>query len=241
LSAFTEGIALALLAGGGLCLWRARAGMRGALATLLIAALAAGMAGARLEHVLLHWGYFSANIAEALDPRRGGLGWHGAVLGALLALATGWRLLPAARRPFATWNALLASLAPTLPLLMLAAWAGCGAAGCGYGAEVLTLADYPPLLVAELRDVYGIIAPRFNTSLLGGACAILIAALLMARRRGSFWLTLLLASAGMFVIGYVRADTVPALGSLRADQLLDVLFVAGSAGLWWVTRRAQAR
>jgi prolipoprotein diacylglyceryltransferase len=131
-----------------------------------------------------------------------------------------WRKLEFAR--------LLDVLTPALPLLALAGWWGCRAANCGFGAEVDTLANYPPLVVAELPDVYGIPAPRYNTQAFGLALALLVFGLTVwLFRRGllvgrRFWLVLALLSAGMFGIGFFRADYAVEIVNLRADQWLDL-------------------
>lgn len=238
MSTYSQVIAVSVLAGAAWFVWRARAGTRGAAANLCLLALILGLAGARAEHVLLHWDYFAAHAAEAFDLRAGGLGWHGGVMGSLGGLWLGWHMLSPDKRPYVTLSALLTTAAPCVPLIMLAGWSGCGVTGCGYGAEVATLADYPPLIVAELPDVYGIVAPRFNTVLYGAAWAILCGLVLILTTRcagfaqGRLWMALALVAAGMFMIGFARADAVPFVVSLRADQMLDGLFALIGLALW---------
>jgi prolipoprotein diacylglyceryltransferase len=133
-------------------------------------ALGLALVCARFEHVLLRWDYYAEHLDQALDFARGGLGWHGAVLGAWVGITIFYGVGRGRMRPAP------ALCAFALPLLAAAAWVGCAAAGCAYGAEVRTLADYLPGVTAELRDVYGIAAPRWNTPLYGvilaGATAI---------------------------------------------------------------------
>lgn len=235
--ALTVGIALS----AGLLLRRQPAGRRGAALDVALAAWGGAVIGARAAHVLLNWAYFADNLNEALRLDAGGLDWHGALLGGLLglALAARWRRLDL--------RALLDALAPALPLLAFAGWLGCWAAVCGYGAEVDTLARYPALAAAETRDVYGIVAPRYNTQVFGMALALAVLgvwALLkwrgwLPRRR--FWLLLVLLSLGMFGIGGFRGDYAPLLAGLRADQLLDVgSFGLGLAGLALAGRQRQS-
>lgn len=186
-------------------------------------ALISGVVVARGLHVLLHWAYFAYNPTEIMQPGQGGLNWHGGLIGGLMgvALAAHWRKL--------SWWRLVDALALALPLLTLGGWWGCLAANCGYGAEVPTLAGMPPLLVAEMPDVYGIPAPRYNTQLLGLVLGASVLALVwwleythrLTGRR--FWLGLLLLSGGMLGIGFLRADYMPALMGLRADQWLDTI------------------
>ncbi len=193
-----------------------------------LGAFAGGVVGARLVHVLLNWTYFADHLAEALRPNAGGLDWHGALVGGVvgLALVARWRHLPV--------RALLDALAPALPLLVLAGWLGCAAAVCAYGAEVDTLAHYPAFAVAESRDVYGIVAPRYNTQLFGMALALVLLALSFVLMRFDglkdrrFWILLALFSIGMFGIGFYRGDSVPILLGLRADQFFDLALLGWS-------------
>lgn len=211
----------------------------------MLGALVGGVIGARGLHVLLNMDYFTDHLDEAANLTAGGLDWHGAVMGGLigLALVGGWqaRRKLLAVRPYL--SALLDTMTPALALIGLFAWYGCLAAGCGYGKEVDTLANYPPLLAAEQVDVFGIVAPRYNTPLFGmllSALVLVITALMLWRgwltgRR--FWFALVLLSAGMFVIGFLRADHTLMLGGLRADQWLDGLMVGvGLIGMLFLAR-----
>ncbi|HNT30613.1 MAG TPA: prolipoprotein diacylglyceryl transferase [bacterium] len=56
------------------------------LENLFILTTLAGLAGARLYHVILEWGYYSRDPAEIINLRAGGLAIHGAILGALIVL-----------------------------------------------------------------------------------------------------------------------------------------------------------
>ncbi|MCC7209791.1 MAG: prolipoprotein diacylglyceryl transferase, partial [Anaerolineae bacterium] len=49
-----------------------------------LAALVAGLIGARAAHVAIESAYFAAHPDEILDLARGGLDWHGALAGGLL-------------------------------------------------------------------------------------------------------------------------------------------------------------
>jgi len=172
-------------------------------ADVCLLALVFGVAGGRLAHVLLNQTYFADHLAEALDPRYGGLHWSGALIGAFLGvvIAARWRKLPLLR--------VLDALAPALPLIGLAAWTACIGGRCGYGAEIPTLAYTSPLIAAELPDVYGILAPRFQTRLWGQLWSLGLLVLwgivywrqwLIGRR---FWVILALMLVGLvFISGY---------------------------------------
>lgn len=203
---------------------------RGATADALLGALVGGVVGARLLHVMVHIAYFRYAASEAFQLTAGGLDWRGAVLGALLGVGVVARWRPIKLRH------LFDGFALVLPIIALAAWAGCGAARCAYGAEVDTLSAYPALLVWEAEDIFGFLAPRFHTQQLGMIAAVGLfllmlvvtgARLLHGRR---LWLALGLWAAVMFGIGALRGDYEPVIAGLRAGQWLDlgVLLVAGA-------------
>lgn len=200
----------------------------GAAADTYLAALVGGVILARLGHVLLSWDYFGSNLGEAFHIELGGLNWHGAVLGGVIGLYMMARL----RRMDA--RNLLDALTLGLPLIGLAGWWGCMASACGYGLEVPALYDHPAFTVSESPDIFGIVAPRYNTQLFGLLLALVLLALasLMIWRGWlpyrRFWLVLALLSAGMFVIGFYRGDAVTMVAGLRLDQVFDLgLLVIG--------------
>lgn len=193
----------------------------GVFADVLLVTLFGAVIGARAEHILLQWNYFSMHTEEIVRLGWGGLSWHGAVWGGIVVFSVVVRVRNIPALP------VLDGLTPSIPLLGLAGWYGCWAAACGSGLEVDTLAHYPALVVFESQDVYGIIAPRFNTPLLGLilAAVVLVIALVLIRRGmlpvRRFGLTLIMFSMGMLMLGFLRGDAVPYWGSLRADQWLD--------------------
>ena len=198
-----------------------------------------GVIGARIVHVLLNWAYFADNLSEALRPSAGGLDWHGALIGGLIGLGivSIWRRL--------NLRMLLDALSPALPLLAFAGWLGCWAAVCAYGAEVDTLAHYPAFVAAETRDVFGIVAPRYNTQVFGMALALvlLVVSFVLIRqgwlKNRRFWILLALLSAGMFGIGFFRGDYAIMVAGLRADQVLDGSFFLWSILVMILSPRAQ--
>lgn len=209
-------------------------------ANLYLMALLVGLVLARLLHVLLNWDYFGDHQAEIWNLSAGGLDWHGGLLGGVFGLALAHRFMqilrPGAALP--PLPHLLAGLVWALPLIGLSGWYGCMAAGCGYGKEVWTLANFPSWVVWESADVFGIVAPRYSTQRFGLIlCGLVGLALLLRSRRTAapadervFWFTLALLSAGMFVIGFFRADHTLIFAGLRGDQVLDLL-LAGWAGV----------
>ncbi len=211
---------------------RHTAASAGQVADLLLAALAGALLLARAEHVALNWAHFQFHTREIFSLTAGGLGWHGAVCGALAGawLAARWQHRRGLQSPDVT--ALLAALLPALPLLVTAGWAACASIRCGYGAEVPTLAGLPALVALEAPDRVNLFAPRYNTHALGmllGLALGLVALLpvrFTARRRGTMrraGLLLALCAAGMLGIGFLRGDYAVSIAGLRLDQWLDLL------------------
>jgi phosphatidylglycerol:prolipoprotein diacylglycerol transferase len=194
-------------------------------------ALVGGIIGGRLEHVIVHSAYFIEHPAEIVQIWNGGIGWHGAVIVGLVFLALSHKVT---RVRFVS---LLGTLSLALPLGAMLTYAGCLMDRCGHGREVETLVGYPPLLVAELPDMYGMVTPRFASQLYGFVLGLLllIVSIILARRVNRpglrFWLVLALLGLGAFAIGFTRGDSNPMLGPLRLDQILDLVIVAlGVAG-----------
>lgn len=209
-----------------------------------IAAVVAGVIGARALHVALEWSYFADRTDEIDQLWLGGLAWHGALVAGVPAAIPMARLRRVPLRPWTDAAAL------AWPLGMMAAWRGCRSAGCGYGYEVQTLAGRPGWLVEELPDVYGLVAPRLDVQsagiVLGGALFVL--ALILTWRGWlpglRLWLIWALAGLGLALIGFFRADPAPLIADHRADQVFDLvlLLVSTAAGgmLWLQDRRAAA-
>lgn len=187
---------------------------------LLIALCGAALLG-RAGHVLLNWDYFAVHSDEALRLDLGGIDWHFAVFGALIGLWLGSRL-----RRF-DFNRTLAWCAPLVGVIGLLVWQMCAGVGCAAGSEVDTLARYPALIVAELPDRYGLIAPRWNTPLMGmaGSLIVLVIGLIALRRKWDargFWIALALMALIMLLIGAFRPIT-------EAERVLDALIVGASS------------
>ena len=191
-----------------------------------LGAIAGGIVLGRLGHVAIHWAYFSEHMVEIAQVWRGGIDWHGAVVGGLAALAVGCRLLGL------NFRAVTDALSFILPMGAALTYSGCLMVSCGHGREVASLADYPRFLVAELPDLYGVVAPRLASQLYGVVLSLLlivVAGILAWRvqRQGvRFWIVLGLLGLIAFGIGFTRGDAVPPVGSLRLDQVLDLGIVA---------------
>jgi prolipoprotein diacylglyceryltransferase len=196
----------------------------------LIALIGAALLG-RAGHVLLSWDYFALHPAEALRLDLGGIDWHLAAAGGLIGLWIGARL-----RRFA-FNRALAWCAPLVGVIALLVWRMCAGVGCAAGVEVDTLARYPALIVAELPDRYGIVAPRWNTPLMGmvGSLIVWVFGLIAVRRRWEargFWLSLALMALIMLIIGAFRPISAP-------ERMLDAAVIGASSVMALINRPAR--
>ena len=200
------------------CRWR-RADVRTVMDGA-IWALAASIVGGRITYVALYWPYFADHPREILSLSQGGLAFQGAFLAGLLGLIG-----------YSLWNQtsfwhLADMVAPGLALGQAIGWVGCLLNGCGYGLVTKGFLAY------DLRDTYGIMAFRYPTqamiSVLNLAIFILLLALLHGGSRyrlppGSVAAVyLLLSSAGLFCLEFLRADETVYFGSLRWSQLIEV-------------------
>jgi phosphatidylglycerol:prolipoprotein diacylglycerol transferase len=193
-----------------------------------LGALVGGIVGGRLGHVAIHWQYFAEHPEGIVKVWQGGLDWHGAVLGGLLALLLVCRVRGVGFRQISD------ALAFILPMGAALANTGCLMVSCGHGREVASLADYHPPIALELPDLYGVVAPRLASQLYGVVLSLLLIGVagLLAWRITQvgvrFWLVLALLALGTFGIGFTRGDSVPMVGALRLDQVLDLLISAGA-------------
>lgn len=181
--------------------------------------LVAGIIGGRVAYVAIYWPHFSAHPREIVALSQGGLAFQGAFIAGVLGLIS-----------YSLWNQAsfwhLADLvAPGLALGQATGWIGCLINGCGYGLVTRGFLAY------DLRDTYGIMAFRYPTqammSVLNLAIFILLLALLRAKTRHRLRpgviavLYLLLNSAGLFSLEFLRADETVYFGALRWSQLLE--------------------
>jgi prolipoprotein diacylglyceryltransferase len=224
-STYTTGVALALFISAGFTLYRTSPENRLSVFDVLIGGLAGGIILARIEHVLLNWNYFAYNTTEIIQLYRGGLDWHGAVVGAGIGLGIVSRWRRVALTP------VIDSLTVLIPLLSLVVWWGCWSVSCRYGLEVATLADYPSWMAWEGRDIFGIYAPRFHTQLMGIVSSLLLLAMtlvlfwrkwLVFRR---FWLLMACGACIMFFISFLQGDYSIRFYQLRITQYFDGIFI----------------
>ncbi len=201
----------------------------------------AGWIGARAYHVLTRWDYYQARpdeiapllaILEGAMP--GGLGMRGAFVLGVLAVA----LYAKVRRlPF--WH-LADAGALGLALGQAIGWAGALAQGANYGL----VSD--SRLAVESPDLYGLVAPRFplqHAEILLYALVFvgLLALAAQMRPPGTlFFVYLIVVSLANAALGFQRGDETAYWGSLRVDQVVDVL-CAGVGFAGWIAQRWTGR
>jgi phosphatidylglycerol:prolipoprotein diacylglycerol transferase len=210
-----------------------------------LAAVLAGVVGARLLYVALEWDHFAQHTGAIVRLRTGGMAWHGALIAGLPAAWITARLRGVAWRPWTDAAAL------GWPLGVAGAWLACRGAGCAYGYEVRSLADWPAWMVEELPDVYDLPAPRLDLQAGGTIFGLgLLTVVLVMTWRGwlpglRLWAVLALTGLGMALLGFFRADPAHTVYNRRIDQILDLALLMAStlAGstLWLLDRRAAAR
>lgn len=198
---------------------------------LLISLLSAVIVG-RVVHVLISWVYYTENLNEIWRIyQRGGINWHGAVVGGLsTAYVIGkWRKLDVRK--------LLDNLALPIAIMALAGWWACSVAYCAYGAEVQRMSDYPQGVTWDAYNLYGLQAPRFAVQRLGmWFSRLLILLLVILHWRGwlkgyRLWISLLAVSSISCGLGFLRGDTSTTLGILRIEQWLDIAMIVASMGM----------
>jgi phosphatidylglycerol:prolipoprotein diacylglycerol transferase len=214
------GLGVALALGVTAALAR-REGPRDWLDGALVAAAGALLAG-RAVFVLLNSPYFAENPAEAPRLWLGGLNYHGALLGGLVAL---WLWARLTGRPAARY---LGLFAPGLALLTAFGWAACRFEGCAYGLPTLA-----GPLAADLPDNLGVFAVRYRTQAFGCAAALIVFAVAWwasgrARPALLFWGVLGGLSLVHAVVALGRGDPAPLVGGPRLDFLVDLALLAVS-------------
>jgi phosphatidylglycerol:prolipoprotein diacylglycerol transferase len=200
-----------------------------------------GIVGGRIGYVLANWRAFSEDWLGVIRIWQGGLSFHGAFLGGLLAMVLFARPWRREGRPHSFWQ-LADVVTPGLALGIAFGWAACLRGGCAYGA----LGEGPGYAV--LPDLYGVQASRFATQAVGLAFAlVLFVAFWLLRKRWpfpgtAFLMYLLVYFAGQFFLEFTRGDEALYLGPWRLQQVLDLVLALAAAGgllvLWWRDREA---
>jgi phosphatidylglycerol:prolipoprotein diacylglycerol transferase len=198
------------------------------LIDMLIGAVIGGVAGARLEYVLLNMEYFREQPDAAFRVWEGGFAYHGGLIGGILVLILYSRL-----KRLNFWKV---ADAVTLGFALSVAigWIACFFAGCAYGRL-----GFGPLYFVWY-DIFGMMASRFAVQVVGmGLSLLLFLALWLVRSRlpfpGSLFLLFLIISGSIhFALGFVRGDETLWLWNWRVDQWLAIgqVAIATSVGIY---------
>jgi phosphatidylglycerol:prolipoprotein diacylglycerol transferase len=186
----------------------------------LLMILVAGLLAGRIGFVLWRWDYFQGRPAEAWQIWQGGLSYHTALLGGILALV-GWAAV--GKRSFYRYAALFA---PAFVLVSVFGWTACWLEGCAYGQETVL-----GMLSADLPDDFGVYAIRYQTQLAGILLALLIFIFILWYQKDHphsyvFWLALAMISMTHLLTSLLRGDPTLIMGHLRLDTLINALLVA---------------
>ena len=246
IASYTVLLDLGLVLGLALTYWEGKRQLgNGTLALDLgLWAVIGGIIGGRMGYVAANWSAFSEDWGSIVRIWEGGLSFHGAYLGGLLALFVFAEFQRAGESPVSFWQ-WGDVVTPGLALGITFGWAACLMAGCAYGhlGEGLGCAILP--------DIYGIEAPRFATQ--GGGLVFslgLFTVFWLLRRRwpfpgAAFLMFVLLYFTGSFFLEFSRGDEAFYVGPWRLAQLVDVALALAAAGglllLWRAARQVPER
>lgn len=184
-----------------------------------ILALFTALIGGRSAYVILNWEYFQEHLIEIPQVWLGGLGWPGALAGAILGtFIAAWILRISV-------GVLADRLLPLLASLSVAIWLGCWLTGCAYGPE----SDWG----LPAKDEWGIWKRRLPLQLIG---AILTVAFFWGikhfRHRKANLPPGLAASLGLGMLSLIllgasilRTDPYPLYYGLRLETWAALIFL----------------
>nr|NLI50142.1 prolipoprotein diacylglyceryl transferase [Propionibacterium sp.] len=218
--------------------WVARGGTAEVWENIVLVAIPSGLVGARIYHVLTHWGdYFGPGNLNPFAIWEGGIAMFGSLLGGFVGAAIACRI----------WGARLWAFADAVAPGILVAQA-IGRLGNWFNQELfgypstapwaveIDLAHRPPGL-----EQYATFEPTFLYELL---LNLLAAAVLLAVDRrlrlghgAGFALYLALYGAIRFVIEGMRTDFSYYLGPLRTNQVTALLVSVGGLVAFLLLRR----
>ncbi len=211
--------------------WRARGGTGDTFDTIVLTAVLSGIVGARIYHVLTHWGDY---FAPGLNPWKAFAIWEGgiAMFGSLIGGALGAWI--AARRLGASFPALADSLAPGIILAQAV-----GRLGNWFNQELFGGPDNGPLglEIDPSRRPPGLedqatFQPTFlyelSWNLAGGLLLLWLDRRFRFGHGRAFALYMLIYGTGRFWIEGIRTDFSYMFGPLRTNQITALLVaVAG--------------
>jgi len=221
---FTAGLLLAIREG------RRRGISRDDIIDCGLWVLLSGIVAARLLYIFLDWSYFAGHWARWYQIQKGGLSFHGALLGAALAVAV------FARRRNLGIARLYDTLTPSLPLGYAIARIGCFLNGCcqGHPTSLPWGVTFPPTF-----ENLGLPSqPVHPTQLYASLLSLLVFGVIMLLRSRLHWhgqlfaAYLVLYSLQRYVVEFYRsgasAHAFPGLAPLTQAQVLSVIIALGA-------------
>ena len=198
-------------------------------------ALGAAIVGARLAHVIDHFGYYAANPAAVFALREGGLSIYGGLVGGLVAAAL------YARAASLRLALALDAAAPALALAQAVGRLGCVVNGDAQGAPAdlpwAFVYTHPNAMVAELGvpgHPYPVYEMIWNLAV--------FAVLWRLRRRAQapgtlFLLYASLYSVGRFFLTFVRQEGVVLWGLQQAQVIALLALLVALPAMLYLGRR----
>lgn len=219
---FTIVLALGVLAGIGLTIWRDRQSSARQWLDLILAMMAGAIIGGRIGFILFNWQYYQERTNEIWQFSQGGFNYYFAFGAGLLTLLI-WSILKGK-----SFYQSFAKLAPAFLLFTVFAWAACWFEGCAYGKTTVI-----GPLSANLPDDFGVSAVRYQSQLIGLLLSFLLFILILflsnkIQARTVFWFTIASLSFVHLVTTFLRGDPAPMWAGLRLDAWVDLLLIGTS-------------
>ncbi len=189
---------------------------------VLVWALVPAIVGGRLVYMAAHWADYAAAPWQPFTPWGDGISFPGALSSGALGLAAlaAWRRLP--------YTGLLGAVVPGLALGQAFGWLGAAAHGAWAGLALPAAIRWAPYM----RDLYGIILPRFPLQYLAAGLSLVTFALTWGSPRSDsrrIALYALLTGWGLAALAWGQDARQPLVAGLSLEQL--GYLAAGLAGL----------
>jgi phosphatidylglycerol:prolipoprotein diacylglycerol transferase len=209
---------------------------------IAIWAIASGILGARVFHLLDDLGYYLDHPANMLDFQSGGLAIYGAVIGGFIGVVIGCKLYRVPVLP------VIDAVAPGLALAQAIGRFGCIVNGDAWGARtdgpfafVYTNPDafLPQRLLNQPTHPYPVYDMALNLMVFG--------VLLRLRTRAGlpngalFAIFVVLYGVGRFFLSYLREEKIWFWGLQEAQVVAVLMVLIAAAALLWLRRGGMRR
>ncbi len=205
---------------------------------LILFAMPVSIICARLYYVAFKWSYYSKHLAETAEIWQGGIAIHGALIGAVLTA-----LIFAKVKGVSFWK--IADIAAPSLLLgqAIGRWGNFvnqEAHGGQVTRQYLENLHLPNVIINQMYINGAYVIPTFLYESVWDFLGFIV--LLILRRlnlgRGELFLTYIIwYSAGRFYIEGLRTDSLMLTGSLRMAQVMSIILIVVSIGIWFYRRK----